>query len=94
MLDGVFVLQDEDENYVVIDFDNCTGALPKPNQQRSVLIDTAVLPVLSAKTYDKITWKTDASIKDRAAIMHYLNNNNHHTTSEWNNVGIRVIPVI
>lgn len=94
MLDGLFVLQDEEENYIVIRFDNHTSALPKPYQQRSVLISGIVLPVLSAKTYDKGTWRIDASTEDFTAIIHYLKNNNHHTTSEWNNVGIRVSPMI
>lgn len=94
MLDGFFVLQDEKENYVVVHFDNHTGALPGRNQQRSVLINKAVLPILSIKTYGKDTWVTDALTNDRIAIKHYLANNNYHTTSKWNNVGIRVTPTI
>lgn len=97
MLDGFFVLQNEDEDYVVICFDNHTGALPGRNQQRSVLINKAVLPILSIRTYSKDTWVADTRIihiDEGQAIKHYLANNNYHTTSKWNNVGIKVTPTI
>lgn len=94
MLNGRFVLQNEDQDYVVICFDNHTGALPDRNQQRSVLINKAILPILSIRTYSKDTWATDTHVDEGRAIKHYLTNNNYHTTSKWNNVGIRVTPTI
>ena len=97
MLNGLLVLQNEDEDYVVICCDNHTGALRGRNQQRSVLINKAVLPILSIITYSKDTWVTDTRIfhiDEGQAIKHYLANNNYHTTSKWNNVGIRVTPTI
>lgn len=91
MLHGYMVLQDNDY-YYVIDFDNL-DRLPRPTQQRSVLIKNFRANVINVNRYEKATWNT-AEGKDWSCIMNFLKNRNNHTTSDWNCIGIRVIPTI
>lgn len=86
-------MQDKD-NYIVLKYDKLE-TLPKLTQQRSVLIKHVVLPIVNKKIYPKATWSRDAKIAgDYNAIYHFLKNRNNHTTSDWNCIGIRVIPTI
>lgn len=93
LLKGFIVLQDK-ENYIVLHFNN-TGALPKPYQQRSVLIKYFIADVMEVFTYKKTVW-TDEAVKHGHydLISHFIQNRNNHTTSDWNYIGIRVVPMI
>ena len=78
MKSGRMVLQDEDD-YIIVHFDN-TDRLPN-------IIDTIRVP--------KIGWvSADLGTLDHNAIVHFKKNRNNHTTSDWNCIGIRVIPEI
>lgn len=91
MLSGKLVMQDTD-NYIVLKYDDKTE-LPRPSQQRSVLIKNAEMVIVNTAVYPKAAWTSEARTGgDYAAICHFIKNNNHHTTSDWNCVGIRVIP--
>ena len=94
MLRGVMVMQDE-QNYIILEFDYEHSRLPRPFQQRSVLIKNVVLPIVNIKTYSKKTWMKDHSTAgDYSAIHNFLKNRNNHTTSSWNCIGVRVVPMI
>ena len=94
MLRGVMVMQSE-QDYIILEFDYEHSRLPRPTQQRSVLIKNVVLPIVNKRTYSKKTWMKDHSTAgDYSAIYNFLKNENNHTTSDWNCIGIRVIPTI
>ena len=94
MLRGVMVMQSE-HNYIILEFDYEHSRLPRPSQQRSVLIKDVVLPIVNIKTYPKATWTTSPeTYDDYNAIYNFVKNRNNHTTSDWNCIGIRVIPTI
>lgn len=85
-------MQDND-NYIILKFDRLE-VLPKPTQQRSVLIKNAVLPIVSKAVYPKNDWKATKLPYEFDVIYHFLKNRNNHTTSNWNCIGIRVTPMI
>ena len=87
----MLVIQDK-EYYYVLRFEDTLG-LPSPSQQRSVLIKNFSAKVTHMNRYPKDRW-TDASGDDWRAILDFKHNKNNHTTSDWNNIGIRVIPEI
>ena len=90
---NVVVVQDDD-NYFVIHFEP-SDKLPKADQQRSVLIRNVTLTVTEVNKYAmKSDWSRGAISADYNAIYHYTKNNNNHTTSNWNYIGLRVIPEI
>lgn len=94
MLKGVMVMQDE-QNYIILEFDYEHSGLPRPFQQRSVLIKNVVLPIVNKKVYSKDSWIQPAlSHGHYDLISHFIKNRNNHTTSNWNCIGIRVIPTI
>lgn len=92
LLKGIIVIQD-DANYYVIQFNN-TDRLPKG--QRSVLLKYFQANVVSITAYGKDSWiKETYSEADRrhfSYISNFKHNKNNHTTSDWNYVGIRVMP--
>ena len=91
MLKGYLVMQDKD-NYIVLNFNN-TGSLPKG--QRSVLLKNFTAEVLDIKTYPKKDWTQLAlDNKQYGLISNFIQNNNRHTKSDWNCIGIRVTPMI
>lgn len=92
MLEGFIVLQDED-NYIILEFNN-RDELPRPTQQRSVLIKYFIGEVVNTITYSKDEWEHEAPYEHRRLIDHFIKNRNNHTTSDWNCIGIRVIPMI
>lgn len=92
MLQGYIVTQDED-NYIILQFDN-TEALPKPTQQRSVLIKHFIGTVVNKYEYPKATWQANTPGDHYNFIYHFTKNRNNHTQSDWNCIGIRVIPNI
>lgn len=91
MQDGYMVLQDSD-SYIVVQFDN-TERLPKG--QRSVLLKNFIANVTNVCKYSKKEWTQPAlSVGHYDKISHFIKNRNNHTTSDWNCIGIRVIPEI
>ena len=91
MQSGRMVLQDG-EDYILVHFDN-TDRLPKG--QRSVLLKNFMANVTSAVRIPKTGWiSADLGSLDHNAIAHFIKNRNNHTTSDWNCIGIRVIPEI
>ena len=91
MQKGYIVMQDTD-NYYVINFNN-TEVLPKG--QRSVLIKYFTAGVLGVNSYPKEGW-VNLALKSGQydLISHFITNRNNHTTSDWNCIGIRVVPMI
>lgn len=92
MLQGYMVVQDDD-NYIILNFDN-VDRLPKPTQQRSVLIKSFIGTVVNSWEYPKDSWMKNTPADHYAMIYHFTRNRNNHTTSDWNCIGIRVIPNI
>lgn len=91
MLKGYLVMQDKD-TYMVLKFNN-TGSLPKG--QRSVLLKNFIAEVLDIKTYPKKDWTQLALDSGQyGLISNFIQNNNRHTKSDWNCIGIRVTPMI
>lgn len=91
LLAGHIVTQDQDF-YYVLDFDN-TDALPKPTQQRSVLIKSFMATVTNICAYKKDEALNVLS-SHYALIYNFKKNRNNHTTSDWNCIGVRVTPNI
>ena len=60
LLQGYIVIQDED-NYFILNFDN-TDRLPKPTQQRSVLIKFFIGTVVNKYEYPKANWQANTSL--------------------------------
>lgn len=92
MLRGFIVMQDED-NFIVLEFDN-REKLPKPTQQRSVLIKSFTATVIEQYEYPKENWRSNTPADHADYIYHFTKNKNNHTTSDWNCIGIRVTPMI
>ena len=92
MLGGHIVVQDENY-YYILTFDN-TARLPAPTQQRSVLIKDFIATVLNVNRYEKATWKDKCDVTDYTYIYYFNKNRNNHTQSNWNCIGLRVMPII
>ena len=76
----------DDDNYIILKFDRLE-VLPKPTQQRSVLIKNVVLPIVNKEIYSKATGAKDhKTAGDYSAIYNFIKNRNNHTTSSWNNI--------
>ena len=90
MQKGIIVTE-EGDNYIIVTFDN-TEKLPKG--QRSVLLKEFIGSVKEVRAYRKETWLKEAKSDDYHYIINYIHNRNNHTTSDWNCVGIRVMPEI
>lgn len=89
LIRGYIVLQDAD-NYIVLKFDN-TESLPKG--QRSVLLKYFMANVVNINTYPKTGWvRPSLKSGEYNLISHFVTNKNNHTTSDWNCIGIRVVP--
>lgn len=91
LLKGYIVIQDED-NYFILNFDN-TESLPTPVQQRSVLIKSFLATVINITVHPK-NKPLDVLSADYDRIYNFKKNRNNHTTSDWNCIGVRVIPEI
>lgn len=84
MLKGRLVMQDDD-NYIVLKFSDPDYELPRPFQQRSVLIKNVILNIDSKVVYPKATWPKDHETPgDYNAICNFITNRNNHTQSDWN----------
>lgn len=92
MLQGYIVMQDED-TFTILNFDN-TDELPKPTQQRSVLIKSFTATVIQQYEVPKENWMKNTPSTLYNLIYHFTKNRNNHTTSDWNCIGVRVVPMI
>ena len=94
LMNGYIVLADNlDEKYYVCSIGN-TGALPQ-EQQRSVLIKNFTADVHYANMYEmKGIGQAERYSNDGMKIERFKQNRNNHTTSDWNYIGIRVIPTL
>ena len=90
LMDGHIAIQD-DTHYYVLNIDNI-DALPQ-GHQRSVLIKNFKANITEVNSYEKSDWDRADGI-DWAVLRHFRYNKNNHTTSEWNYIGLRVIPEI
>ena len=86
------VLQDE-TYYYIVRFEDKYEQLPRPLQQRSVLIKNFNADITEIVAVKKTEWTSERA-ENWNAIMHHIKNRNNHTTSDWNCIGIRVIPEI
>ena len=94
MLKGVIVIPSE-QHYNILYFDYESSRLPRPFQQRSVLIKNVIVPITGTKVIPKDNWQKEVHTdSDYGAINHFIKNRNNHTQSDWNCIGIRVIPTI
>ena len=85
----------DDSNYIVLKFDPEKSTLPAPIQQRSVLLKNVVLAITEKAVYPKVSWtKEHRTAGEFAAIHNFITNRNNHTTSDWNCIGVRVVPMI
>lgn len=91
MLRGFIVTQDED-NFYILNFDN-VDRLPSPHQQRSVLIKSFQATVVNSWTYPKDE-RMNVTDDHYDLIYNFKKNRNNHTTSDWNCIGVRVVPNI
>ena len=91
MLDGELVIAD-DKYYYVLSFDNL-DMLPRKDQQRSVLIKSFNANIKIVNRYKKSEWRK-APLEDWRVLLHFVQNKNNHTQSDWNCIGIRVMPDI
>lgn len=88
LLRGYVVIQDED-NYYVMELDT-TSALPH-GHQRSVLIKDFISKITKTVKIPKATWQHDSiALGLYGYIYDFIKNNNNHTTSDWNQIGLRV----
>lgn len=92
LMKGIVVIQD-DTNYYVLHLGSSDIADLPHGHQRSVLIKRFKADVVQVFTYEKYHW-TSAPSEDVFAIQHFIMNRNNHTTSDWNCIGLRVIPEI
>ena len=91
MLAGYIVLPYK-KQFIVLHFNN-THLLPKG--QRSVLIKDFTADVLQQYEFDQEHWMTPAIGEEvQHYIVHFKRNENNHTKSDWNCIGIRVTPKI
>lgn len=96
MLAGYFVMQDDDNYFIyMLDKEDVACDLPRPNQQRSVLIRNAGVHITDVLEVSKKGVALENSTEQiKRLISHFQNNSNAHTLSDWNCVGIRVVPTI
>lgn len=88
----IIVVASEDYYYVIY-FEDTESRLPRPDQQRSVLIKNFHADVTAVNKIKKTEWTSTETIP-YVAIHHHIKNRNNHTTSDWNCIGLRVIPSI
>lgn len=87
------VIASEQYYYVIHFSSTIRGLLPRADQQRSVLIKNYMAEINGVGKYPKDNWRS-AKAFDWSCITHFIKNKNNHTTSDWNCIGLRVIPEI
>lgn len=89
---GIIVMHYDEDNYAILRIDN-TEKLPKG--QRSVLIKDFGANVLETIVVPKVNWiNTTRGTAYYEYLYNFNKNSNKHTTSDWNCIGIRVVPMI
>lgn len=86
-------MQDNEYLYVV-EFEDKDHKLPRPEQQRSVLIKDFHTTITHIYKTPKHTMSDEIKPEDRWVLYHFDKNRNNHTKSDWNCIGIRVMPEI
>lgn len=90
---NMVVIRDS-ENYYVIHFSSVVrGLLPRPVQQRSVLIKNFTAEIDRVNQVPVNEWTKETG-EMWETIRHFIKNRNNHTQSDWNCIGIRVTPSI
>lgn len=90
---NMVVIRDS-ENYYVIHFSSVIrGMLPRPIQQRSVLIKNFTAEIDRVNQVPVNEWTKETG-EMWETIRHFIKNRNNHTQSDWNCIGIRVTPSI
>lgn len=90
---NMVVIRDS-ENYYVIHFSSVVrGMLPRPVQQRSVLIKNFTAEIDRVNQVPVNEWTKETG-EMWETIRHFIKNRNNHTQSDWNCIGIRVTPSI
>lgn len=90
---NMVVIRDS-ENYYVIHFSSVIrGMLPRPVQQRSVLIKNFTAEIDRVNQVPVNEWTKETG-EMWETIRHFIKNRNNHTQSDWNCIGIRVTPSI
>ena len=90
---NMVVIRDS-ENYYVIHFSSVVrGMLPRPVQQRSVLIKNFTAEIDRVNQVPVNEWTKETG-EMWETIRHFIKNKNNHTQSDWNCIGIRVTPSI
>lgn len=87
------VIQDSKQYHVIHFTVTIRGLLPTPTQQRSVLIKNFMAEIDHINQVPIDEWQkapTDLWL----LISNFNKNKNNHTTSDWNCIGIRVVPEI
>ena len=87
---GRIVIQDSEQYYVLYFKD----AILLPKGQRSVLLKNFTAEVYEIHKIQKANWLATVDLHDFNAVKHFIKNRNNHTTSDWNCIGIRVVPMI
>jgi hypothetical protein len=87
---GRIVIQDSEQYYVLYFKD----AILLPKGQRSVLLKNFTAEVYEIHKIQKANWLATVDLNDFNSVKHFIKNRNNHTTSDWNCIGIRVIPEI
>ena len=80
-------------HYYVIHFKDIGTHLPEAYQQRSVLIKNYFGEIKEVYKIKKEIW-SQAETPRYNSIYKFLKNRNNHTTSDWNCIGVRVVPEI
>lgn len=93
IIKNTIVIQDNEYYYIIKFSTDDTAKLPRVDQQRSVLIKNFYAKINEVNKYKKTEW-TSAKADDWSVMRHFVKNKNNHTTSDWNCIGIRVIPEI
>lgn len=76
------VLQD-DTYYYIVKFEDEYDKLPRPTQQRSVLIKNFNATITEVTRIEKTEWNKEEAVNWNT-IYHFIKNRNNHTTSSWN----------
>lgn len=92
LINNLVVTIKVEDKFIILHLDSKEG-LPKPSQQRSVLIKNYIGTITEITEIAEDDVK-NAQLMDRVHIRYYVDNKNNHTTSTYNYIGIRVNPDI
>ena len=93
MYKNIIVIADDKYYYVIHFASVIRGLLPRQDQQRSVLIKNFKAEINNVNKIKKEEWSKSDTMA-YLTILHFIKNKNNHTQSDWNCIGLRVIPEI